>query len=274
MLERNVVIRLLQESAATTHSLPEPVVGDGGDVQFLLDRHWHREAHFVLAGKARYFVNGKIVVITPGTVMAINRWEEHGIEMLESAAGALHVVIHFNDTIWGSLSQFNSDNTWTVHEWTWAAVPEDLASFVRNRWDQYEKATTNPHAFLHLMNLPLSTLYEEYVRVLASRHIPRVGHKHDIVDLIVSRIENMRGRDCSLAQIAHYAGYSRFRIAHIFKERTGMSIGDFVNQVRLRYLDRAEILDLSTKQAAAELGFQSTTAFYNWRRKYKTTKQP
>ena len=73
--------------------------------------------------------------------------------------------------------------------------------------------------------------------------------------------------DCSLEQIARYAGYSRFRVAHLFKARTGMSIGDYINRTRVRYLDQARVLGLPSKQVAAAMGFQSTTAFYNWRRK-------
>ena len=123
-------------------------------------------------------------------------------------------------------------------------------------------------AFARLLRLPLAALYQEYARILASRHTPSASNAHDIVDLIVSRIEHMRGRDCSLDQIARYAGYSRYRVAHLFKARTGMSIGSYINRIRAQYLEQARILDIPAKQVAAELGFQSTTAFYNWRRKY------
>ena len=85
----------------------------------------------------------------------------------------------------------------------------------------------------------------------------------------MGRVETMRGRDCSLDQIARYAGYSRFRVAHLFKARMGMSIGGYINRIRLQYLDHARIQVLPSKQVAAELGFRSTTAFYNWRRKHK-----
>lgn len=85
----------------------------------------------------------------------------------------------------------------------------------------------------------------------------------------MGRIENMHERDCSLDQIARYAGYSRFRVAHLFKARTGMSVGDYINRIRLQYLDQAHVLGLRSKQVAAALGFRSTTAFYNWRRKHK-----
>ena len=267
---RRVLIARLQEAASEPHRQPAPAVGPPRTGPFLLDRHWHREAHFVLTGTARYQVGGEVLTAEPGIVLPIDRWQEHGIEILPENAGVLHVVLHFHDTLWGSVSEMDANGSWKVFEWTWAAVDEGLASFVRRRWDLYEEKKDNPDAYAHLLRLPLAALYQEYARVLFSRHTPSGSNPHDIVDLIVSRIENMRGRDCSLEQIARYAGYSRFRVAHLFKARTGMSIGDYINRIRVQYLDQARILDLPSKQIAAELGFQSTTAFYNWRRKARS----
>ena len=265
-LDRKALLARLQKTAAEPPRQPEPA-DSGLTGLFSLDHHWHREAHFVLAGTARYQVAGDVLTAEPGIVLAINRWQDHGIELAPENAGCVHVVLHFNDTLWGSVSEMNPDGTWTVFEWTWAAVDEGLASFVRKRWDLYEEEKGNPDAYARLLRLPLAALYQEYARVLFSRHTPSGSNPHDIVDLIVSRIENMRGRVCSLEQIARYAGYSRFRVAHLFKARTGMSIGDYINRIRVQYLDQARILGLSSKQIATELGFQSTTAFYNWRRK-------
>lgn len=266
-IDRNTLIARLQEATVEPPRRPAPAVDLEHAGPVWLDRHWHREAHFVLSGTAQYQIGNERVVAAPGTVLPIDRWQEHGIERTAASAGVLHVVLHFNDTLWGSVSEMNPDGTWTVFEWTWAAVDEGLASFVRKRWDLYEEEKDTPDAFARLLRLPLAALYQEYARVLFSRHTPSGSNPHDIVDLIVSRIENMRGRDCSLEQIARYAGYSRFRVAHLFKARTGMSIGDYINRIRVQYLDQARILGLTSKQIAAELGFQSTTAFYNWRRK-------
>ncbi len=163
----------------------------------------------------------------------------------------------------------NSDGDWIVLEWTWASVGNDLAAFVGKRWDLYEqsKEKGKRRAFQNLLRLPLAVLCQEYARILASRHTPDTSSPHNIIDLVKSRIENMRGRDCSLEQIARYAGYSQFRIAHLFKEQTGMTIGNYITQVRLQFLDQARVLDMKSKQIATELGFRSTTAYYNWHRK-------
>ena len=264
--DRKSMLLRLQAAATDPPRLPLKAKALAGG-EYLPDRHWHREAHFVLSGAARYRIDGEVVVAEPGVVMPIDRWQEHGIERSSGNADSLHVVLHFHDTLWGSVSEMDADGSWTVFEWTWAAVDEDLASFVRRRWDLYEADEDKADAFSRLLRLPLAALFQEYVRVLSSRHTPSASNSHDIVDLVVSRIENMHGRDCSLEQIARYAGYSRFRVAHLFKARTGMSIGDYINRTRVRYLDQARVLGLPSKQVAAAMGFQSTTAFYNWRRK-------
>ena len=269
-IDRKTLIARLQAAASDPPRWPFAAADAEPGGRFLLDRHWHREAHFVLDGVARYRLGGEVLAAGPGIVLPVDRWQEHGIEVSPGNAGCLHVVLHFHDTLWGSVSGMDADGSWTVFEWTWAVVDEDLASFVRRRWDLYEAEEDKSAAFARLLRLPLGSLYQEYARILASRQTPNASTPHDIVDLIVSRIENMRGRDCSLEQIARYAGYSRFRVAHLFKARTGISIGDYINRIRVQYLDQARILDLPSKQIAAELGFQSTTAFYNWRRKARS----
>ena len=108
--DRKSMLLRLQAAATDPPRLPLKAGAVAGG-EYLPDRHWHREAHFVLSGPARYRIDGEVVVAEPGVVMPIDRWQEHGIERSSGNADSLHVVLHFHDTLWGSVSEMDADGS-------------------------------------------------------------------------------------------------------------------------------------------------------------------
>ena len=262
-------VELLQTVCGRALTLPA-ASGNGDGLTFLEDgRHWHREAHYVLSNACRYMQAGNVFRAVPGDVIPVDRWERHGIARVDDSRGAVHMVVHFNKQAWGSLSRLNARLEWEVFEWSWVFFDDDIASVMNRRWDLYAKASVrDSHAcFKSTLRRPLEVLLEEYARLFASRHRAATPDPDGITDLVKSHIENTHGRGCSLGQMAAYSGYSRFRLAHLFKERTGVSIGDYIDRVRLEFIERAPIMGLKQKEIADELGFSSSSAFCNWRRR-------
>jgi AraC-like DNA-binding protein len=48
-----------------------------------------------------------------------------------------------------------------------------------------------------------------------------------------------------------------------------MTVGEYINKVRLEYVRNALKRGVRQKEMAYELGFSSPTAFWNWFRKYR-----
>ena len=84
-------------------------------------------------------------------------------------------------------------------------------------------------------------------------------------DIVRTYIDHHHGANCSLGELASRFGYSVSRLVHIYKERTGESIGDRVRQARLDYLQAHPELPLQT--LAKNLGFLSEASCRAWRRR-------
>ena len=266
-------VELLRSACGRTLALPSDS-GNGAGRTFLdAKRHWHREAHYVLSNAGRYRLAESVLRAAPGDVIPVDRWERHGIERAAESRGAVHLVVHFNKKAWGSLSRLNDRYEWEVFEWSWVFFDDDIAAFVNRRWDLFSKDPDRDRRsrFRSFLRRPLEVLLEEYASLFAVRHRSVTPDPDGITDLVKSHIENTHGRGCSLGHMAAYSGYSRFRLAHLFKERTGVSIGDYIDRVRLDFLEKSPIMGLKQKEIAEELGFSSPSAFCNWRRRQKAS---
>lgn len=91
-------------------------------------------------------------------------------------------------------------------------------------------------------------------------------------DIVRTYIDHNHGANCSLGELASRFGYSVSRLVHIYKERTGESIGDRVRQARLDYLQAHPELPLQT--LAKNLGFLSEASCRAWRRREMKQKPP
>ena len=91
-------------------------------------------------------------------------------------------------------------------------------------------------------------------------------------DIVRTYIDHNHGANCSLGELASRFGYSVSRLVHIYKERTGESIGDRVRQARLDYLQAHPELPLQT--LAKNLGFLSEASCRAWRRRETDQKPP
>ena len=155
----------------------------------------------------------------------------------------------------------------------WVELPTDLELVIDRRWDEFDKlapeaALANLDSFL---KEPLTLLLDEF-RFYLQINDRKEGKKqtnNEIVTSIQQIIEAKKGRDCSLAQLEKFTGFNRFYISHLFKNAYGISIGDYINRVRLIFFESAKKQGFSHKQIAFELGFSSNSALLMWYRKAK-----
>lgn len=87
---------------------------------------------------------------------------------------------------------------------------------------------------------------------------------NQLEDIVRTYIDHSHGANCSLSELAARFGYSVSRLVHIYKERTGESIGDAVRRARCEFV-RAHP-GLPDAKMAKALGFQSVAAYHRFRR--------
>ena len=89
------------------------------------------------------------------------------------------------------------------------------------------------------------------------------------IEAICRHIRETGGADASLDHLAQIAGYSRFHFMRLFRQYTGQSVHEYVNQCRLRKVKALLARGLALKAIAAELGFSCPAAFSRWRRPFR-----
>ncbi len=86
------------------------------------------------------------------------------------------------------------------------------------------------------------------------------------IDAICRQILAMGGADASLDHLAQVAGYSKFHFLRMFRQHTGRTVHEYVNQARRRKVAALRARGLAFKAISAELGFSCPAAFSRWRR--------
>jgi AraC family transcriptional regulator of arabinose operon len=116
-------------------------------------------------------------------------------------------------------------------------------------------------AFAH--ELALSALEEA---ILLGAHQARFGAASAELSSGISRVVDRIASDLcqrfTVRALAHLAGFSPSRFAHVFKDEIGEPVIAYINRLRIREAARLlEVDGMSVKQAAAAVGFRSPFYF-------------
>jgi len=235
--------------------------------------HQHREILFVLRGESNFPLNHKLFDVKAGDVILIDRWIPHRFGYLPSEKNMLYLWFYLFPTHLNFLlHQIDQDGN-VSYVIKWVELASDLKLVLDRRWDEFDKlspqkALANLDRFL---NFPLNMLLDEFRLYLHLNELKEEKSlaNNDIVNSIQRIIEAKNGRDCSLAQLEKLTGFNRFYISHLFKAAYGISIGEYINRVRIIFFESAKKRGVSHKQIAFELGFSSNSSLLMWYRKAK-----
>ena len=240
--------------------------------------HSHREILLVLRGSCAFPLDHKLIAPQAGDVVMIDEWIAHCADYAPGDRDLLHCWIHLRRdriSMWYAQLDFLGARTlWTPR----SPLPDDLQMLLNRRWDAFSELPGS-EALARIdrfMRGPLAMLLDE-IRFQFSRHSgeeSRTAGDRRIVPVIQRIIEAENGRNCSLERLEKHTGYNRCYLAHLFKRATGLTIGEYIDQVRLHFTAAAEQCGMRRKEIAFELGFSSPSAFASWFRKQKTRNAP
>lgn len=236
--------------------------------------HAHREILLVLRGRCDFPLNHRMISPQAGDVVMIDEWIAHCAGYSANDRDLLHCWIQLRRdriSMWYAQLDFRGERTlWTPC----APLPGDLRMLLNRRWDAFSElpeAEALPQLD-RFMRGPLAMLLDE-IRLQFSRHAdeePRAAGDRRIVPVIQRIIEAENGRNCSLERLEKQIGYNRYYLAHLFKHATGLTVGEYIDQVRLNFTAAAEQCGMRRKEIAFGLGFSSPSAFARWLRGRKS----
>ncbi len=96
----------------------------------------------------------------------------------------------------------------------------------------------------------------------------RLKPEPSLMRILQSRIQSSHGAGCSLEKLAVLFKLSTFRLAHLYRQEIGETIGDTIDAARTAYITKALRNGVSTKKICQMVGFQSTSGLIAWRRRH------
>lgn len=244
---------------------PEKKANEGQDDTE--DLHWHWEIFIPLVDDLPYVVNHTNLIARPRTAMICDRWTPHRLSPEATYKNPAHLIIHGHETVWCNIPPDCVNIDRRQADGLWVTMPLELSVFFHTRWTAFhESPLPRKKAAETLLRRPIELVLEEYLRLVSGHSAFRTNEAPaSTITLVKGRIESLNGVGCSLAEMSKFVGYSPFSLAHLFKSKTGMSIGEYRDKVRGEYVCRAQVLGLKTKEIAAGLGFSSASAYLNWK---------
>lgn len=264
--------KVLRGGIVVMYAPREAVAVDPAPEGVRVERHPFCECLFVLSGTCDYFLNGEHLTLMPGTFCRIDSWIPHQYGFRNPGSGKrtdggdgdgvccqLWFSVHPDGIYYAFFRNCPDGSFSTLHP---GGVSHEYAALYYKLAEAHDGgAPERMRLFFHLILL-------EIAAALRPPEDESEGEREKgMAAALKSCIRQRNGANCSLAELERIFGYSRSHLSHRFRAATGISIGEYINQVRLDYAERAARHGLKQKEIAFELGFSSPAAYWLWRQR-------
>ena len=249
-------------------SMPGKKVKSGGAVQ--LSKHESLEFFFVIRGESRFQIEDKLFDVRPGDMCVIEPWTIHSYGFGADDHDLLQLWLHLDrDRLRIQFIQVEERGRFKIFM-TPMVLSYAMTDMLRKRWHLAKsRGAITPESLNKYLRIPLTLILEDVLIELEQKAEKSGSSNTDVVESIKQYIMDRQGCDCSLEHLEEFTGYSKFYISHLFKEKTGLTIGNFINNIRVEYTAEAELHGMQYKEIANQLGFSSIQAFSPWNKKHR-----
>jgi len=233
------------------------------------ENHQEREILLVLEGHTSFLLNNRRYTTQPGSAFFINHWVPHQAEYgdLSNSPSFVHLWVHLHPGRMFVQIFCHPRQLLYLQDFSPA-----LSTVLENRWDKAEKETTNKQRHLEILQSISRLAKEEIILFLEYNHSPHGTSTILLAEWLLNHISANFGRGCSLETLEKLTGFSRFHLMRCFKQKYGQTIGEYINEVRRMFINSAPP-QMTQKEMAAQLGFQSASAFWLWKHRHQNQQQ-
>ena len=242
--------------------------------EFSSSTHPKREIFYVLKGNSRYMFNGKVYDAAPGTFFLIDYWEPHAFGYRQMDHDLIHLWMQVSESeqqVSGNILKVGMGGEFSAC-WNRVRLSLEYKMMLTRRWNTLnEEKYVTQEMVNEYLKAPLEALLDE-VRFFIFRTCQDTimqGTPDTVIESLKRYIRMSNARDCSLERLEKVSGYSRFYLAHRFRECEGCTIGEYIDKVRVQYTIEAMKRGLRQKEISFELGFSTPSNFWIWLRKHR-----
>lgn len=232
--------------------------------------HYHDcyELYYLYSGERYYFIEDKTYYVTAGSFVLINPYEIHRTGNL-GGFGFDRMLIHFSRELLEDYRQVDPaidlykclDEK--IHILSLEPQEQIFAqTLLQIMEDGYRDAhrAENPRSKLALIQLLL--FLNGRRPGMENEAIHRIGTTQKTIFEIVGYINTHYPEQLTLESISEKYFLSKYYFSHTFKENTGFSFTQYLNNVRIKEAKRLLLTSsLTVNEIAIRVGFQSNTHF-------------
>ncbi|GAE32962.1 AraC family transcriptional regulator [Alkalihalobacillus hemicellulosilyticus] len=232
--------------------------------------HPQYEIFYFHGGRCNYLIGDRIYVLKPGDVILMNGMTLHRPKLFESAdyiRTTIHFDRHYIEQILSSMNMpgllepFTSLPSIRFHlkKSERAEVEEQLQKI--NQFSSRSDSLSQFQVDVHVLEL-LALLYPLCKQYL--RKAPLINsQKENHVQRVISFVEEHYMEHLELEQIEEELHVSKYYLANLFKEVTGITIFNYVKQRRVNQAKIQLMLEknISVTELAYQLGFKYPSHF-------------
>lgn len=235
---------------------------------YIKESHPLREIMLVVSGSGRgYWFNGRFYPMSTGTMFIIDGNEDHELQLklCQSDTGSLiYLWFYFwqRNVIMRYLSEKDE-----VSRDKYVFKLTDGDGFYQ-RWDELDEALGTPeHADvlsrfkMHLGMAAYQALQE------AGSGLRDADFKRDVVNYAKLHISKNIKNGIDGEQLARTMGYSRYYFSRMFKEYSGVTIQEYIDECRKKIFPVLLAKKTGKKEIASALGFRDVHSLYKWQKK-------
>ena len=236
-----------------------------------VDSHTHDyyEFYFFLEGTVSYLIEKQLYDLKEGDVVVIPPGIHHKAVIRDSEKPYSRFVFWISMDYYERIRQMSEDYFYIIRLATdkgqyvfhndavaFSSIQSRIFHLIEEiHWERFGK---EEKIFIGICDLFLHLSRMAYEK----NHPRKLKEDQNLYENIIQYIDTQLDQDLSLEHLAGKFYVSKYHIAHIFKENTGISIHQYIMKKRLAACQDAILSNISITKAYLMLGFKDYSSFY------------
>ena len=229
--------------------------------------HYHNsfEIYYLCSGERSYFIKDKTYHIKKGTLVLINEYDIHCTRNI-GELGHERIVLNFNKKFIEDFAEKIDTNLYECFEKNIHVIDLDfqeqiyIESLLNTMYNEYIEKKQNFISYLKTAVIQLLLFSGRHTNSATSNDDNVTIHK--TISKVIGYINTNYNEDITLQSISEMFFISTYYFSGKFKEITGLSFIDYLNNVRIK---EAQVLlkksNFNITQISEMVGYKNTTYF-------------
>lgn len=225
--------------------------------------HWHEDIEiiYIVDGKLKAGVNKEVYNLNKGDILIIGPGEVH--YFLKENNLSIRAVIQFRMSIYDSFNSGTKDRLTLKPMFSNCKllgkedeIHEILEEQIKNIIKEHEDAKEGYKLFLKARLYDLAGILLRHLpkNTGKSENIEKQKERLEKLDSVMQYVEKNYDKSITLDEISKVSGFSKFYFTRFFKENTGMTFIDYLNNFRIA---KSEWLLLNEENSITDVAFKA-----------------